>query len=171
MVDIARKLVPMLEQVVLVGDPLGSKGYWQVFPEEVPEIAKHLTVVDLTGLPMADVKQRVASLPETAAILYTGLFTDGAGASFTPNSSLAVISEAANRPVVIDTETLLGSGGVGGPVTSQHRIGEAPTCLACSQWRRCLEHLHQGCRHHQAFVRLASVATLRDRREPTASRK
>ncbi len=132
MVDIARKLVPELEQVVLVGDRLGTKGYWQFFAEEVPEIAKHLTVVDVTGLPMADVKQRVAALPDTAAILYIGLFTDGAGVSFDPNIALRLISEVANRPIVIDTETFVEIGSVGGPVTSLNRIGQDAARLA---WR------------------------------------
>jgi signal transduction histidine kinase len=132
MVDVARKLVPTLKQVVLVGDRLGSSGYWQFFAEEVPEIAKHLTVVDLTGLPMADVKDRVARLPDSAAVVYLGLFSDGAGASFDPNAALQIISEAANRPIVIDTETFVGAGGVGGPVTSLKRIGEDAARLV---WR------------------------------------
>ena len=131
MVDVARRLVPQLRQVVLVGDRLGTSGYWQFFPEEVPDIAKHLTVVDFTGLPMADVKARVAGLPD-AAVIYVGLFTDGAGASFNPNDALQAIAAAANRPIVIDTETFIGAGGVGGPVTSLNRIGEDAARLA---WR------------------------------------
>ena len=132
MVDVARRLVPQLRQVVLVGDRLGTSGYWQFFPEEVPDIAKHLTVVDFTGLPMADVKARVAGLPDNAALIYVGLFTDGAGASFNPNDALQAIAAAANRPIVIDTETFIGAGGVGGPVTSLNRIGEDAARLA---WR------------------------------------
>ena len=132
MVDVARRLVPQLRQVVLVGDRLGTSGYWQFFPEEVPDIAKHLTVVDFTGLPMADVKARVAGLPDNAAVIYVGLFTDGAGASFNPNDALQAIAAAANRPIVIDTETFIGAGGVGGPVTSLNWIGEDAARLA---WR------------------------------------
>ena len=124
--------MPQLRQVVLVGDRLGTSGYWQFFPEEVPDIAKHLTVVDFTGLPMADVKARVAGLPDNAAVIYVGLFTDGAGASFNPNDALQAIAAAANRPIVIDTETFIGAGGVGGPVTSLNRIGEDAARLA---WR------------------------------------
>ena len=73
---------------------------------------------------MADVKARVAGLPDNAAVIYVGLFTDGAGASFNPNDALQAIAAAANRPIVIDTETFIGAGGVGGPVTSLNRIGE-----------------------------------------------
>ena len=87
-------------------------------PKEIPEIAKHITVVDLTGLPMAEVKERVARLPDDAALVYLGLFTDGAGVNFYHNAALQIISEVANRPIVIDTETFAGAGGVGGPVTS-----------------------------------------------------
>jgi signal transduction histidine kinase len=130
MVDVARKLVPALKQVVLVGDRLGTPGYWQFFPEEVQQVAKHLTVTDLTGLPIDDVKRSVTSLPAEAAIIYLGLFTDGAGVSFNPNTALQVISEVANRPIVIDTETFVGAGGVGGPVTSLRRIGEDAARLA-----------------------------------------
>ena len=132
MVDVARQLVPDLKQVVLIGDRLGTKGYWQFFAEDVPEIAKHFAVVDLTGLPIVDVKQRVSALPDTAALVYLGLFTDGAGVSFNPNTALQVTSEVANRPIIIDTETFVGAGGVGGPVTNLNRIGEDAARLA---WR------------------------------------
>ena len=81
---------------------------------------------------MADVKARVAGLPDNAAVIYVGLFTDGAGASFNPNDALQAIAAAANRPIVIDTETFIGAGGVGGPVTSLNRIGEDAARLA---WR------------------------------------
>ena len=154
-----------LKQVVLIGDRLGTKGTGNSLPRIVPEIAKHFTVVDLTGLPMVDVKQRVAALPDTAALVYLGLFTDGAGVSFNPNIALQVISEVANRPIIIDTETFVGAGGVGGPVTSLNRIGEDAARLAWrdSQRHRRIEHSHQRRGYYQAAVRLAAVATIRHR--------
>ena len=173
MVDVARRLVPQLRQVVLVGDRLGTSGYWQFFPEEVPDIAKHLTVVDFTGLPMADVKARVAGLPDNAAVIYVGLFTDGAGASFNPNDALQAIAAAANRPIVIDTETFIGAGGVGGPVTSLNWIGEDAARLAWRILRRHgrIEHSHQPSRYYPAAFRLAAAATVRHRCRQTAGRK
>ena len=132
MVDVARKLVPALQQVVLVGDRLGTSGYWQFFAEEVPDIAKHVTVVDLTGLPIADVRGRVARLPATRRWHTSVYLPTEQESSFDPNAALQIISEAANRPIVIDTETFVRAGGVGGPVTSLTRIGEDAARLA---WR------------------------------------
>jgi signal transduction histidine kinase len=132
MVDSAAMLVPALKHVVLIGDRLGTQGYWQFFPEEVPDIASKLSVVDWTGLPMDDLRTRIAALPQDAALIYLGLFTDGAGASFDPNAALALISKAANRPIIVDTETFVGAGGTGGPVSDLSRIGEDAARLA---WR------------------------------------
>src|SRR5262249_51572038 len=124
MVESAAALVPDLRQVVLIGDRLGTKGYWEFFPGEIPAIGRRLTVVDWTGLPMDDLCGRVATLPKDAALIYLGLFTDGTGVSFDPNAALKLVSEAANRPIIIDTETFIGAGGTGGPVTNLRRIGE-----------------------------------------------
>ena len=83
-----------------------------------------LEFIDLTGLPMAEVKKRVAALPDNTAILYTAIFIDGAGVAFNPTEALSAVAEVANRPIVISTETQLGHGAVGGFILRPGLVGE-----------------------------------------------
>jgi ABC-type uncharacterized transport system substrate-binding protein len=114
MVAMARVLVPNLQRFALVGEPLEGTSVYRNFKQELPLFTDALEFIDLTGLPMTEVKKRVATLPENTAILYTAIFVDGAGIAFDPTDALAAIAEAANRPIVISTETQLGHGAVGG---------------------------------------------------------
>jgi signal transduction histidine kinase len=124
-VDIARTLLPKTRTVVLVGDKLGTEGYWKYFGDELPEVEQSMSVSDLTGMPITEVRARVAALPQDAAIVYLGLFRDSSGRSFVPSAALKVIAEAANRPVIVDTESFVGPGGLGGPVLKFDEIGLA----------------------------------------------
>ena len=82
MVDSARLIVPQLTQVVLVGGPLDHQPLRTHYLEEAQQVDKTLKIIDLTGLPFADVLKRVGTLPSDAAILYTPLNVNGSG-SFT----------------------------------------------------------------------------------------
>jgi signal transduction histidine kinase len=117
----ARVLVPGLERVALVGDPLERQPPRRHLTEELPLIATEVELIDLTGMPMAELRRRVAALPERTAIIYTGIYVDAAGVAHNPREAVASVAEVANRPMVIDRENLLGSGGTGGFL-----IGPAP---------------------------------------------
>lgn len=122
MVAMARKLVPNLKGVALVGQPLeGASIFGNITP---PSFTAALDFIDLTGLPMTEVKKRVAALPENTAILYTAIFIDGAGLAFDPIDALSAIAEVANRPIVIGSEPQVGVGAVGGLVLRPSLIGE-----------------------------------------------
>src|SRR5262249_53873175 len=79
---------------------------------------------DLTGLSMNELRKQVATLPADAAIFFTS-FSSG-DTRYISNDALALIAEAANRPIVIDQETRLGHGGTGGFLLQAPPIGEAP---------------------------------------------
>ena len=113
MVTIAQALVPKLQRIALVGEPLEGTSVYRNFKDELPQFAE-LEFIDLTGLPVAEIKKRVAVLPENTAILYTAIFVDGAGLPLIRPSHWKPIAAAANRPIVINMETQLGHGGAGG---------------------------------------------------------
>ena len=69
-------------------------------------------------------KKRVASLPNSSAVLYTTVTTDGTGHQYLPNEALAAIAETANRPIVVDVDNRLGHGATGGVVIVSTLIGE-----------------------------------------------
>src|SRR5262245_32102529 len=119
----AKALVPGLKRIAVVGDPLDEQTYRRHYKKELLAITDDVDFVDLTGLPMSELRTRVATLPEDAAIFYTTLNSGGEPSS--SNEALARVAEAANRPIVIDQETRLGHGGTGGFLLQAAPIGEA----------------------------------------------
>jgi len=121
----AKALVPGLKQIAVVGDPLEKQTYRRHYKKELLAINRDVELVDLTGLPMNEVRKQVAMLPKDAAIFYTTLSVGGNGTRYDPNDALALVAEAANRPIVIDQETRLGHGGTGGFLLHAAPVGEA----------------------------------------------
>jgi signal transduction histidine kinase len=126
----ARAVVPNLQHVAIVGDRWEQQNAYRHFSEEIPSATSGLDVIDLVGLPMRELRKRVAALPERTAIIYTSIFSDGEGTTYPPVDALALITEAANRPVVVAAETFLGRGAIGGYVLTPKAIGEEAANLA-----------------------------------------
>ena len=101
MVSVARVVVKGLKRVAIVGDRFETQPVFRHFKDELPAVAAELEVIDLTGLPMAELRKRVAALPDDSAILYTALFSEGAKVFRRPVDALAMLAEVANRPIVI----------------------------------------------------------------------
>ncbi len=111
----ARLIVPDLRQLALVGDPIEQQGFRRHMKQEILSGAGGVDIIDLTGLPVRTVKQRVANLPANSAIVYTAIYLDD-GKVITPREGLEMIAQAANRPIVVDVEPYVGSGAAGGIV-------------------------------------------------------
>ncbi len=124
-VNAAKVMVPGLARIAIVGDPLERQALRRHFARELPQVAASQEIIDLTGLPMTEVRQRVATLPPDSAILYVGIQVDGAGKSYTPRNALVPIAEVANRPIVVTDESQFGYGAAGGVITSFTRAGRA----------------------------------------------
>src|SRR5262249_60004213 len=118
--------------------------------EELPAATSGLEVMDLIGQKMADIRKRVAELPDRSAIIYTAVFSDGEGTFYPPATALGIIAEKANRPIVVGAEPLLAAGGIGGYSLVGEEIGRKAARLGlCSlhgglgrQFARC--HLSQA---------------------------
>ena len=89
-----------------------------------------LDFIDLTGLPMAELRKRLAALPEKSAIVYTAINVDGAGVVYIPRDALVAFADAANSPILIDSETMVGYGGAGGFVASPTALAKETALLA-----------------------------------------
>jgi signal transduction histidine kinase len=126
MVAAAQALVPNLKRIALVGDPWERQAFRRHYQQEIPAFAAQFEFIDLIGLPMTEIRKRVAVLPDDTAIIYTGLMDEGAG----PHEGLAAFATVANRPIVIDAETSIGYGGTGGFVATPVPIGEATARIA-----------------------------------------
>jgi signal transduction histidine kinase len=126
----ARALIPDLARIAIVGDKLESQTVFRHFAQEIPAATIGMEVIDLTGLPMRELRQRVAALPERTAIVYTAIYSDGEGTYYPPAHAVALLAEVANRPIVISAETNLGSGATGGFVMVPEEIGKENAELA-----------------------------------------
>jgi signal transduction histidine kinase len=122
-VAVARVVVPGLKRVALVGDPPERQFIRRQVPEQLELLSAELELIDLTRLTMTELKQRVASLPSDSAIIYIGLTLDSEHVAFTSYEALAALAEVANRPIVVQAETNVGTGAVGGIVASFRLIG------------------------------------------------
>ena len=113
-VEMAQTMVPGLKRIALVGDKLEGQPFFGHFAQEIPAFKDRIEFIDLMGLPLDEVRSRVASLPDQTAIYYSAIYRGQNGASYITRDALQFIAEAANRPIVSSAEPHLGYGSAGG---------------------------------------------------------
>jgi signal transduction histidine kinase len=79
---------------------------------------------------MAELRQAVAALPPQTAILFSRMFSDGAGQAVISTQAGQSIAQWANVPVYVMTDLALGTGAVGGSVGSIEAFGKRAGELA-----------------------------------------
>jgi signal transduction histidine kinase len=129
-VNAVRALVPSVRRIALVGDVPRREYQRARFKEEIPSLAAGVEIIDLTGLRMVELRGRVAALPADTVIYFTTLTFDGDQPAFISRDALAAVSEVANSPIIVDLETHVGYGSVGGLVADPSAIGRALARLA-----------------------------------------
>jgi signal transduction histidine kinase len=123
MVKAARTIIPNLKRLVLVGNPFEGAVYYPQFAKEILELSREFEIIDLMGLPVTEIRQRVAALPPDSSVFYFGINADPERKYATALEALPLIAETSNRPIVGDAETGVGAGVVGGFVLSPGEIG------------------------------------------------
>jgi signal transduction histidine kinase len=119
-----RIVLPGTERVVLVyGASATEKTRYGGFASRVRDAG--FEPVDLGGLPMRDLLERVSRLPEGTAVLYSPILVDGDGRTLNAHTACELVSAAANRPVFSYVGTYLGCGIVGGRLTDFSVWGKA----------------------------------------------
>src|SRR5262249_4591212 len=94
-VAMADALTPGLKRVVLAGSRMEPGGWRQDFLEDLPDVRARFEVIDLTGLSLAELRQRLTELPGDSAVVYVGFSTDGTGERFLPAEPSRLVAEAA----------------------------------------------------------------------------
>jgi signal transduction histidine kinase len=123
MVKAARTIIPSLKRLVLVGNPFEGAVYYPQFAKEIPEFSVEFEIVDLMGLPVTEIRQRVAALPSDSAVFYFGINADPERTYASAVEALPLIAETTNQPIIGDTEPHIGAGAIGGFVMSPGEIG------------------------------------------------
>ena len=129
MIRAARSLLPDTNRFALVGDLLRNQLYYSRFAQELVDYSKDFQFIDLTGLSLAQVKQRVATLPEHTVILYIGINADQSSI-YVSAEIMPQIAAVANRPIIVGVETYFGSGAIGGYLLSPRQVGQEAGHLA-----------------------------------------
>lgn len=122
MIRAARLLLPNTGRFAIVGDRLETQLYFSQFAEELADYSKQFEFIDLTGLPLSEVKQHVSNLPDHTAVLYLGINSDQS-ATYVSAEVAPVVAQAANSPTIVSIETFFGSGAVGGYLLSPRDVG------------------------------------------------
>jgi signal transduction histidine kinase len=79
---------------------------------------------------MAELRQRVAALPDDTVIYFTTLVYEGDRPAFVSRDALVALIEVANRPIIVDLESHVGTGTVGGLVADPRPMGREAGRLA-----------------------------------------
>ena len=115
----ALKLQPGTRRVVVVGGTAKTdRAFQQIAREALRPYEGQLEVTFLTDLPMAEILQRLSSLPPQTLVFYLSMFRDSTGHDYIPREALERVAQAAKAPVYALWETLLGYGIVGGHLMS-----------------------------------------------------
>ncbi len=126
--DFAFRVRPGTKRVALVGGASPNDLYGeQIFRKGLEPYLKQMELIDLTKLPMQEILTQVGSLPPDTIVLYSAIFTDGAGRNFVPREALALLSRAANAPVFSLYDSFMGYGIVGGRMVSFEKLGSFST--------------------------------------------
>ena len=129
-VSMARPLVPNLKRIAIVGDPPERQFIRRRVEAQVKSLANEFELINLTGLTMRDLRQRVSSLPDDSAIIYIGLTKDADQVAYTSHDAVAAVAAVANRPIIVQAGTHLGTGVLGGIVANPGSIGYETAKLA-----------------------------------------
>jgi hypothetical protein len=96
LLNVANAVVPNLQRIAIAGDRWEIQTAYRHLKEEIPVTSTGLEIIDLIGLPMRELRKRVAVLPERTAIVYTSIFSDGEGTSYPPIDALGFVAEVAS---------------------------------------------------------------------------
>jgi len=129
-VTAARAVVPDLQSIVLVGGSWEGRVIFRNWQNEIGAAAAGLKVINLIGLTVDEARNRVASLPDGSAIIFSATYSDRGGGFYPPVTALEQIAEVANRPIIVAAETMIGSGGTGGFVLLPGVLGAEVAGLA-----------------------------------------
>ena len=143
-IELARTLHPgLLRIAVVAGTGMLDRYVLALFHEAFKPYEGQLELIDLSGLFLDSLMDRVSRLPASTAILYISFQRDGEGRIFSSSATLRRVSQVANAPVFNFIDTALGYGSVGGSMTQVGAVasktgeialrvlsGESPAAIA-----------------------------------------
>jgi PAS domain S-box-containing protein len=122
--ELILKLQPETERIIVIGGtaPLDHR-YLTRTKEAARLLAGRVQFDYWTTLPVAEMRQAVASLPPRTVIFFTTLFRDATGKNFLPASIAPMLAVSSSVPVYVVADSLIGGGTVGGLVAHLEALG------------------------------------------------
>ncbi|RPJ06853.1 MAG: hypothetical protein EHM37_18930, partial [Deltaproteobacteria bacterium] len=130
-IELARMLQPDLKRIAVVaGTGLVDRYMLSLFQDVFKDYEGKLELIDLAGLPLDNLLERVSRLPASTVILYLALQRDGAGRIFSSSATLKLVSQKARVPLFNFIDTALGYGSVGGRMTQIYAMSRKAAEIA-----------------------------------------
>ncbi len=124
-VEIALACHPGTRRVAFVIGATQLELAWRErFYSEIAAADPNLEAIDLAGLDADTLLQRLSTLPDDTIVLWGALFRDGAGVAYPSSEILGRASSESNAPLYGVFDYTLGSGIVGGCLTSYADSGD-----------------------------------------------
>lgn len=131
----AAALRPRVTEMVLVqGVSTADHNVNAALADLQDDLDGQLQLTDWSMLPLAEIKQRAATLPPGTAIFYQYMFEDAAGGRYRPMDALSELLSVSAAPVIVRQDYFIGTGALGGYVFS----AEAMTAGAARLGERIL---------------------------------
>jgi PAS domain S-box-containing protein len=122
--DLALRLHPNTERVFIIAGKAKFDADWEAEARQAFRVYEDkLEFVYLTKLPLEDLLQQVAHLPDRSIIYYLHVHQDGAGNVLVPSEVLVRLAAKANAPIYGHVSSYVGRGIVGGRVFSWETEG------------------------------------------------
>ena len=117
---LALRLHPTAKRIYVVTGASSQDVRWERQAREAMErLQPPVSVEYLTGLPTAQVLQRLGALPKESIVYTHGYYLDGAGVASTPNEVTEKMASVSKAPLYSRTGDTLGYGVVGGYFSSR----------------------------------------------------
>ena len=107
--------MPEVNEVVLV---MGAGKIEQGFFDHIQKLQENMKgqvkFTDLSGLPLAEISERVAKLPKTSIVFYHPMFEDAEGNKYRPLEAIRELTIVSSVPVMGGYDQFIGTGIIGG---------------------------------------------------------
>jgi PAS domain S-box-containing protein len=117
--EIALKMFPETRRIVFVtGTSDGDRRFEHDAKRAFEPWRNKLEFQYTSDLSVEEILKLVSSLPPQSIVVYSNVFSDKTGRTFTPRDVGKMVAKAANSPVFCLWDTLMGSGAIGGSLLS-----------------------------------------------------
>jgi signal transduction histidine kinase len=120
----AKVVAPGLNRLALVGDRFEAQPFRRHYSQELSAAAAGLQIDDLSERPLSELRSRLQQLPNDSVVVYTATYRDGAK-RLVPAEVLKAVAGFSPRPVVVDAESQIGTGSIGGLVLNTDLIARS----------------------------------------------